>query len=210
MANVASWVRESDEALFRRFFDAYLGVKLSNARTQDVDVKAMDGLLITGGDDISAEFLDQEIPDPSLIRDPMPDRDAWEFEALEYALEKGKPVFAICRGHQMLNVALGGTMLLDIKGHNAPELKSQNLQPLRYAGDVDARRKFAQVNSSHHQAIDKLGDGLEVEAWCAADDIVEQVRIRDYPYAVGVQYHPERDWLYKNLFEDFFNQVLKK
>lgn len=210
MANVASWVRDSDDALFHRFFDAYLGVKLCNARTEDVDVKAMDGLLITGGEDISAEFLNQEIPDPSLIREPKPDRDAWEFEALQFALEQGRPVFAICKGHQVLNVALGGSLRLDIPGHNPPELKSQNLQPLRYAAGVDERHQFALVNSSHHQAIDDLGDGLEVQAWCAQDEVIEQVRLGNYPFALGVQYHPERDWLYKNLFEDFFAQVLKK
>ena len=210
MANVAGWVRECDEGIFRRFFDAHPGVRLCNARTGDVNVKAMDGLLITGGEDIAAEFLNQEVPDPSLIHDPQPDRDAWEFGALRFALEEGKPVFAICKGHQVLNVALGGTLLLDIPGHNQPELKTQNLQQLRYASSVDGRRSFPLVNSSHHQAIDKPGDGLEVEAWCAADGVIEQVKIRDYPFGQGVQYHPERDWLYKNLFEDFFDHVLKK
>ena len=210
MANVASWVRECDEGHFRRFFDACPGVKLCNARTEDVDVKAMDGLLITGGEDISVEFLNQEVPDPSLIREPQPARDAWEFEALQFALEEGKPVFAICKGHQVLNVALGGTLHLDIPGHALPELKAQNLQPLRYADGVDPRLMFPVVNSSHHQAIDKLGDELEAEAWCATDDVIEQVRIRDYPFGLGVQYHPERDFYYKSLFEDFFDHVLKK
>ena len=210
MANIASWVRESDEGLFSRFFDAFPQVNLCNARSGDVDVKAMDGLLITGGEDISAEFLRQEIPDPSLIREPKPERDAWEFAALQFALEQGKPVFAICKGHQVLNVGLGGTLRLDIPGHSAPELKSQNVQPLRYAEGVNERHRFALVNSSHHQAIDRLGDGLEVQAWCSADDVIEQVRLRDYPFALGVQYHPERDWIYKSLFEDFLGQVMKQ
>jgi putative glutamine amidotransferase len=210
MANVASWVREGDEGHFRRFFDARPEMRLCNARTEDVDVKSMDGLLITGGEDISAEFLNQEVPDPSLIHEPQPERDAWEFEALQFALEGGKPVFAICKGHQVLNVALGGTLRLDIAGHALPELKTQNLQPLRYAAGVEERRRFALVNNSHHQVIDKPGDGLEVEAWCAADDVIEQVRIRNYPFGLGVQYHPERDLLYKSLFEDFFDHVLKK
>jgi putative glutamine amidotransferase len=63
------------------------------------------------------------------------------------------------------------------------------------------------VNSSHHQAIDRVGEGLEVQAWCATDDIVEQVRLRDYPYAIGVQFHPERDLMYAPLFEEFFAAV---
>jgi putative glutamine amidotransferase len=210
MANIASWVRECDDGHFRRFFDMRQDVKLCNARTEDVDVKSMDGLLITGGEDISAPFLKQEIADSSLIKEPQPERDAWEFEALRFAVQEGKPVFAICKGHQVLNVALGGTLHLDIPGHNLPELKTQNLQPLRYAAGVDEQHRFALVNSSHHQAIDKVGDGLEVEAWCAADGVIEQVRIRNYPFGLGVQYHPERDWLYKSLFEDFFNHASKK
>ena len=114
-------------------------------------------------------------------------------------------MFAVCRGHQVLNVALGGTLHLDIPGHRTPEMKTQNIQPLRYASD--ARHRFAHVNSSHHQAIDKLGDGLEIEAWCASDDIIEQVRLRDYPFCLGVQYHPERGPVYAPLFEDFFAHV---
>ena len=71
---------------------------------------------------------------------------------------------------------------------------------MRYA-DRRARRRraFARVNSSHHQAIDRLGEGLEIEAWSADDGIIEQVRLRGYPYALGVQYHPERSPLYAPL-----------
>ena len=210
MANIASWVRECDEEYFRRFFDKHPGVKLFNARVEPVDFAAMDGLLVTGGPDISEPFLNQKVPDPSLIHDAEPDRDAWELTSLPLALAAGKPVFAICKGHQVLNVALGGTLHLDIPGHALPELKTQNLQPLRYETGVDARHRFEMVNSSHHQAIDQLGDGLVVQAWCAQDEVIEQVRLANYPFALGVQYHPERDWIYESLFEDFFNHAQKK
>ena len=63
------------------------------------------------------------------------------------------------------------------------------------------------MNSSHHQAIDRLGDGCEVEAWCATDDIIEQIRLRNYPFALAVQYHPERGRIYNELFEDFFSRL---
>ena len=66
-----------------------------------------------------------------------------------------------------------------------------------------ATQRFEKVNSSHHQAIDQLGGDLLVEAWCASDDIVEQVRLRNYPFALAVQYHPERDEIYAPLFADF-------
>jgi putative glutamine amidotransferase len=62
------------------------------------------------------------------------------------------------------------------------------------------------VNSSHHQALDRVAKALEIEAWHAGDGIIEQVRLRDYPWGVGVQYHPERDLVYAPLFEDFLVQ----
>ena len=76
---------------------------------------------------------------------------------------------------------------------------------MRYDGK--ANHRFENVNSSHHQAIDRLADGFEVEAWCADDDVIEQVRLRDYPFALAVQYHPERGKIYDTLFEDFFAQL---
>jgi putative glutamine amidotransferase len=167
----------------------------------------MNGLLLTGGSDITPELLRQENVDPTLIdKDDLdPKRDRWEFEAISKALAQGLPILAICRGIQVLNVALGGTLRLDIPGHRLPEQKEQDIQRLRYDGG--AKHRFEKVNSSHHQAIDRLADGFEVEAWCADDDIIEQVRLRNYPFALAVQYHPERGKIYDALFEDFFERV---
>jgi putative glutamine amidotransferase len=159
------------------------------------------GLLLSGGSDISAEYLTQTISNPEQIREPEVARDKWEFMALHKALADRLPVLAICRGHQVLNVALGGTLHLDIPGHDLPEQKYGNVQELRYEPGAEVKIPF--VNSSHHQAIDKLGDGLEVEARHAADETIEQVRLRDYPFCLGVQYHPERDVIYRPLFEAF-------
>lgn len=166
---------------------------------------AMDGLLVTGGPDIAPEFHNVPITTPELILDAEPERDAWEFAALKRALERGLPVLCICKGMQVLNVALGGTLFLDIRGHDMPELKRVNVQPLRYAGS--AQHRFDLVNSSHHQAVERLAPGLEVEAWSAADEIIEQVRLVNYPWALGVQYHPERDPSYAPLFEEFIGRV---
>ena len=63
------------------------------------------------------------------------------------------------------------------------------------------------MNSAHHQAIEQLGDDLEVEAWAAHDGIIEQVSLRNYPFGLGVQYHPERSRVYESLFEDFFARL---
>lgn len=205
MPNLLTWVRERDDERFAWIFAEHPEVRVQNARGQAVDLQTMDALLLTGGPDVSADFLRQEIPDASLIQDAEPERDAWEFAALRHALDAGKPVLAICKGVQVLNVALGGTLHLDIPNHDAPETKFGNIQPLRFAAAPTQR--FEHVNSSHHQALDRLGDGLEIEAWSATDDIIEQVRRRHYPYCFGVQYHPERDPLYRPLFDDFFARI---
>jgi putative glutamine amidotransferase len=206
MPNLASWIREKDDKWFRPIFEKYPGIKVCNALSEDVPLEKMDGLLLTGGSDIAPEFLRQEIPDPSVLeKDVDPQRDRWEFSATQNALERRLPIFAICKGMQVLNVALGGTLKLDIAGHRLPEQKDHDIQPLR--SDLRTVHRFDNVNSSHHQAIDSLGKGLQVESWCANDDIIEQVRLRDYPFALGVQYHPERGKIYDSLFEDFFSRL---
>lgn len=205
MAYLASWIRESDDADFDSFFRVHAGLTVHNARLAPVDLEEIDGLLITGGPDISPEFHNVPITTPELIYDAEPERDAWEFAALRRALERGIPILCVCKGMQVLNVALGGTLHLDIRGHDLPELKRQNTQLLRHSGA--ALHRFDHVNSSHHQAIDRLAPGLEVEAWSASDDVIEQVRLKNYGWGLGVQFHPERDPSYAPLFEDFVWQV---
>jgi putative glutamine amidotransferase len=206
MPHVASWIREKDEKWFQPFFARRSDIQVCNARTGEANIDEADGLLLTGGSDIAPEFLKQEVVDLSVLeKDVDPARDRWEFAAVERAIARGLPIFAICKGVQVLNVALGGTLKLDIPGHKLPEQKDHDIQPVR--SDSSATHRFECVNSSHHQAIDGLGEGLEVEAWCATDDIIEQVRLRDYPFALGVQYHPERGKIYDTLFEDFFSRL---
>ena len=205
MLHLASWIREKDDALFGQFLAPYPVIQLDNARLGPVDLDAMDGLMLTGGPDVSAPFHPEPPARPELIEDAEPERDAWEFAALRSAYARGLPIFTICKGVQALNLFLGGSLLLDIPNHNLPEMKSANVQPLRYA--TDARQRFEMVNSSHHQALDRVADALEVEAWHAQDGIIEQVRMRDYPWGLGVQYHPERDLVYRSLFDEFLAQI---
>lgn len=216
MPTLATWIRAVDEPAFARWFAARPEIEVLNARlSENAVVEAGDalppgatGLLLTGGPDIAAEFLRQPVSDPSVIEDPDPARDHWEFAALRAALARELPIFAICKGAQVLNVALGGTLHLDIRGHNAPELRDGNLQTLRYAETAPLAPRFAAVNSSHHQALDRLGEGLEIEAWNASDGIIEQVRLSGYPFCLGVQYHPERHEQYAPLFQEFFDRVV--
>ena len=207
MASLATWMRPKDEKWFQQFFAKHPEIRVIDARKGDVPTEEMDGLLLTGGSDITPEFLRQENVDPTLLQqdDLDPKRDRWEFEAISKAVARGLPILGICRGIQVLNVALGGTLILDIPGHGLPEQKDQDIQPLRYDGRV--QHQYQNVNSSHHQAIDRVADGFEVEAWCTDDDVIEQVRLRDYPFALAVQYHPERGKIYDALFEDFFARL---
>jgi putative glutamine amidotransferase len=161
-----------------------------------------------GGSDISLEFLRQPVPDARLIEDPDPARDAWEFEGLAKALQQRLPLLAICRGLQVLNVALGGTLHLDIPNHDRAESKYGNIQELRYADGVPIQ--FPKVNSSHHQALAQTGDRPESGGVVRGDDVIEQARLADYPFGLGVQYHPERDPLYQPLFKAFVDQVEEK
>jgi putative glutamine amidotransferase len=205
MPNLASWIRPRDEKWFNPFLATRPEIRVWNAAEKEVEMNEMDALLLTGGNDIGKEFLRQPVPDPSVLETPDLARDKWEFAAVQNALDRGLPILAICKGLQVLNVALGGTLRLDIRGHNLPEQKSHDVQPLR--SDASTRHRFEKVNSSHHQAIDRLAEGCVVESWCAQDDVIEQIRLPDRPFGLAVQYHPERGTIYGELFADFLQSI---
>jgi len=205
MPNLASWIRRRDERWFNPILSTRAEITVLNAARSPMSLQEMDALLLTGGKDIAAEYLRQPVPDPAILEKPDPARDEWEFAAVGVALERGLPILAICKGMQLLNVALGGTLRLDIPGHNLPRQKSHDVQPLR--NDHSATHRFEKVNSSHHQAIDRLAEGCVVESWCATDDIIEQLRLTDRPFGIGVQYHPERGTGYGPLFADFLDRI---
>jgi putative glutamine amidotransferase len=206
MPKLATWIREKDKKWFQPFFDRHPDIRILNALEEQFDISEADGLLLSGGCDIAPEFLHQAIPDPSVLESDLdPVRDKWEFNVIPRVVDRGLPILAICKGMQVLNVALGGTLKLDIPGHRSAEMKNNDIQPLRF--DRNATHQFEKVNSSHHQAVDSVADGFVVEGWCEADDIIEQMRLSDHPFAVAVQYHPERGRIYDALFEDFFSRV---
>ncbi len=206
MPNLASWIRRRDEKWFNPFLATRTEITVLNAARSPMLLEEMDALLLTGGNDIAAKYLRQPVPDPSVLEKPDLPRDEWEFAAVKIALERGLPILAICKGMQLLNVALGGTLRLDIPGHNLPRQKSHDVQPLRT--DRSAAHRFEKVNSSHHQAIDRLADGCVVESWCATDDVIEQLRLDDRLFGIAVQYHPERGTLYGPLFADFLDRII--
>ncbi|WP_157576455.1 gamma-glutamyl-gamma-aminobutyrate hydrolase family protein [Mycobacterium sp. GA-2829] len=160
----------------------------------------LDGLIITGGKDVDPARYGQT--PHSTTDEPDRVRDAWEFALLEEALRRGVPVLGICRGAQVLNVALGGTLfqhLPDVIGHTHHQKGNAVFgtsavwtEPGTRLADLIGATSDAQCY--HHQAIDRVGDGLLVSAR-DDDGVIEAVELdRDsHPdqWVVGVQWHPE-------------------
>ncbi|MFZ2650659.1 MAG: gamma-glutamyl-gamma-aminobutyrate hydrolase family protein [Burkholderiaceae bacterium] len=164
-------------------------------------VASLDGLVLQGGADVSPNSYGQQPLRPEWAGDIV--RDRYEMELLEGFLERGKPVLGICRGAQLINVAFGGTLLQDIatlradaRRHVDPELYDQLQHEVRFEPEARlatlyAGRDGGRVNSIHHQAVDRLGADLQVEARCTDDGVVEAIRARGAAFVAGVQWHPE-------------------
>lgn len=158
---------------------------------------SLDALVITGGYDVDPERYAQQ-PHPATDP-PRADRDAWEFALLAGALDRGLPVLGICRGAQVLNVAFGGTLhqhlpdVLGHSGHRAGNGVFARLPVRTVAGTRLASLLGESVDAPcyHHQAIDKVGDGLVVGAW-DPDGVVEAVELPGESFVLAVQWHPEK------------------
>ncbi len=154
------------------------------------------GILLTGGGDIAALAYDQ---DPIKVWGPDPERDAFELLVIQEARRRQLPIFAICRGIQILNVAYGGTLIqhLDTGQQHAPRRQEEAIYH-RISIDPESLlyrlwgRDTVVVNSYHHQALHHLGEGLRDVAW-ASDGVIEAVEGTEPDHFVlGVQFHPER------------------
>jgi putative glutamine amidotransferase len=157
------------------------------------------GLLLTGGRDIDPARYG-EAPHPAT-EEPNLERDDLEFRLLERALAAGMPVLAICRGHQLLNVALGGSLQQHIEGDGHRSLDDIGAASRWHEVDIEPCSGLrawlgvdrAHVNSRHHQAvtIERLAPGLRI-AGLSPDGFVEAVESERHSWVVGVQWHPER------------------
>ena len=167
----------------------------------------LDGLVLTGGEDVAPERYGEEVLRPNV--EVVPERDALEFELLSWALADDLPVLAICRGVQVLNVALGGTLYQDLAtdrpghlGHDqslgeSPRARTEPHHPVAVRTGSALADLLGQgeveVNSMHHQAIKALAPRLTPVAH-APDGLVEGVEPADlacWSFVVGVQWHPE-------------------
>ncbi|OWU86259.1 glutamine amidotransferase [Oceanicola sp. 22II-s10i] len=158
------------------------------------DVSRVAGIVIGGGDDISPDLYGGELMSSARLD---PERDAMERRLVEAAMAEGKPVLGICRGSQMLNVALGGTLDQDAYATHTDSRRYKTILP-RKTVQVMAGTRLAdlagtapmKVNALHSQAVQRLGNGLRIAARDEGGMIQAVERDRD-PWALGVQWHPE-------------------
>jgi len=159
------------------------------------------GLVLSGGADVHPSRYGEE-PSGAEMKFVSEARDAMEWAALDDADRRGLPILAICRGAQMLNVFRGGGLLQDIgQAHRDGRQQAEKWRAF-HSVELDGVTRLAEavgsteaeVNSRHHQAIDRerIGEGLRVTGWCPADGIVEALEGDDaLRFVVGVQWHPE-------------------
>jgi putative glutamine amidotransferase len=171
----------------------------SNIRIADY-ARVLDGLVLQGGADVSPGSYGEEPLRQEWAGDRV--RDVYEIELVHEFIEAGKPVLGICRGAQLINVALGGSLYQDVntqlpesQRHVTDEYE-KNLHEIRFAPGSGLERLYRglerpRVTSIHHQSIKALGRGLKAEAWSEPDGVIEAVRGGGENYLFAVQWHPE-------------------
>lgn len=164
-------------------------------------VDLVDGMLFTGGPDVHPSYFGENTHINCGSVSPL--RDKMELTILPMVMAAKKPILGICRGIQLLNTGLGGTLYQDIPSQTSPDFPLAHRQPFYYTNyshtvaiekgsklEKISKSLEIQVNSMHHQAIKTPAPGLTVTAY-SPDGLIEAVEKTDYPYFVGVQWHPE-------------------
>ncbi len=151
------------------------------------------GFVFAGGIDVESKKYGEE-PHEKAGK-PMKERDDFEIAACKMALAMDKPLLCICRGSQILNITLGGTLVQHIDGHNVEDKPCEYVHTVKLVENTllyDIINKYEiKVNSLHHQAVSKLGVGL-VEAAHAEDGTVEAIYLPGKKFVLGTQWHPEK------------------
>jgi putative glutamine amidotransferase len=182
----------------------------------------LDALLLTGGGDVDPARYGQ--PPHPTVYEICAARDDLELDLTRRALDEGLPFLAICRGIQVLNVALGGTLVQDVASATGSLIqhsqKDKRSVPT-HAVKVDTASRLAgilgcaalEVNTLHHQSIDRPGDGLRIVAH-APDGVAEGAEVPAHSFAVAVQWHPEelvgQDAAARNLFDALMDAARRR
>jgi putative glutamine amidotransferase len=194
--------RDEIDRVIRCYVDAVVragGLPLILPTLQPEDaaevVAVLDGLLLTGGGDVSPQNYGAEVAPETYGEDPA--RDAWELALVRAAA--GLPVLGVCRGAQLLNVAAGGTLIQHLAAvtdiqhwHRDRErelVHSVDVDPASLLAEIVGERSLG-VNSVHHQAVEVVGEGFRPVAW-SGDGVVEAIERSDGAPVLGVQWHPE-------------------
>lgn len=178
-------------------------------------VNVCDGLFFTGGADIHPSRYGEKAKE--TLGNTQENRDAFEFKVFSRVIKTAKPILAICRGAQLVNIALGGTLYQDIPSELSTTISHRQAEP-KFSPSHDVkiitntplydtlRVEQTRANSFHHQAIKTLGKGIEIMAM-AEDGIIEAVYLKGERYLRAYQWHPERlfeaDTHNRMIFEDF-------
>ncbi|MEK7059383.1 MAG: gamma-glutamyl-gamma-aminobutyrate hydrolase family protein [Patescibacteria group bacterium] len=188
--------------------------------------EACDGLMFSGGNDIDPMTYNAK-PSPHSLK-PSPRRDEQEIQLFKWALEDNKPVLGICRGMQLMNVALGGSLYQDIgndvsaKHNHNGSADQKDFCHLVHKLKINEDSQLAAImgassirtNGLHHQAVCELGKGLVVTAR-AEDDLIEALELPNKNFVIGVQSHPEAlesdtEPQWRKLFEAFVDSAAKR
>lgn len=192
-------------------------ITLSHNAKNFKDLRKCDGLILTGGGDIHPKYYGRE-DYLKLVNDVNEKRDEFEFKIVREALKQEMPVLGICRGMQVFNVALGGSMIPDVQTEGYKDhAKTKEGKDRRHKVGINkgtalhwiVESSTSEVNTAHHQAVDVIADGLKVTA-TSLDGVVEGLEWESdaKPFLQLVQWHPERMNDYtnpcsKNLLEHF-------
>lgn len=200
-----------------------LELDLTHDTPEDV-VRHAAGLMLTGGGDVNPALYGEAPHETFQASEP--GRDEYEIALVRAAMEAGIPIFAICRGMQLLNVALGGTLVQDIPtmvngaaNHSLPEPRFQIAHEVWVAKGSRLAALMAEkldgdicpVNSRHHQAVKDVAPGWEVTA-TAPDGVIEAMEMPGEIFRLAVQWHPENFWRtgeFRPLFEAFVDAARK-
>jgi putative glutamine amidotransferase len=189
-------------------------------------VQRCQGVVLTGGDDVQPRLYADKLA-PRLGKTVVavsPERDLFELLLIQETFQQQKPMFAICRGQQLLNVALGGNLIVDIPtelphalAHNRQDQKANPVHEVTLTPDSllakISGKGTLRVNSTHHQAVNQVADSLRVTA-ASQDGVIEALELRPEakalsPFLVSVQFHPERLFDRYQEFLDLFRSFIR-
>jgi len=176
-------------------------VQLSYTEKNIQDFDSCDGFVLTGGIDAHPQFYQNtrvDYPHATVFNEC---RDLFEIQVFEFARQQNKPVLAICRGLQLVNIALGGNLIQDLQENGFTNHRKGPDGDREHKIEVKPGTLLAQiagvqqgfVNSAHHQGLDQIAEGLNVSAF-SEDGVVEAIEYKDAnkPFLLAVQWHPER------------------